>query len=111
MGSVTHHMHKRKRIYKYKEPYPHPNPWKRFLDKFIYFIGLLGPVLTIPQIAKIWSEQDASSLSLITWVAYLVGSICFLLYAIAHKEKPLIIIYSSLILVHVFVLIGIMLYG
>lgn len=110
MGSVAHHMHKRKRGSK-KEPYPHPNPWKRFLDKFIYVIGLMGPALTIPQILKIWSEKDASSLSLITWFAYSIGSVCFLLYAFSHKEKPLIIIYSSLLIVHILVLIGIFLYG
>ena len=111
MTSVTHHIHKRKRIYEKKEPYPHPKPWKRILDKLIYVVGILGPLFTIPQILKIWVEKNATGISLITWIAYLIGAICFMLYGISHKEKPLIVIYSSLIVVDILVIIGILLYG
>jgi len=37
-----------------EEPYPHPNKWKRLMDKLIYFAGVLGPIMTIPQLSKIW---------------------------------------------------------
>ncbi len=111
MVAAIHHLHKRKRIYEKKEPYPHPEPWKRFLDKFICIIGILGPIFTIPQIFKIWVEKNAMGISLITWIAYLLGATCFMLYGISHKEKPLIIVYASLIVVDILVIIGVLLYG
>ena len=104
---ALHHISKRKRISLKKEPYPHPNKWKRFLDILIYFIGFASPILTIPQILKIWVEKNSSSLSLVSWVTYLVASTIFFIYAIVHKEKPLIIIYFISILVNLTVVISI----
>jgi len=48
-----HHYHTRKRIYKKLEEYPPPNNWKRFLDKSIYVVGAVCPIMTIPQLMKI----------------------------------------------------------
>lgn len=28
--------------------------FKKFMDKAIYFVGISGPVMTIPQVYKIW---------------------------------------------------------
>ena len=111
MVAATHHLHKRKRIYKKKEPYPHPEPWKRFLDKLVYVVGIVGPLSAIPQILKIWIEKVATGVSSITWAFYLMGSIIMLFYAITHKEKPLIIMYSSWIIINTIIFIGILIYS
>ncbi|MFA5953836.1 MAG: PQ-loop domain-containing transporter [Candidatus Pacearchaeota archaeon] len=107
---ALHHISKRKRIHHNYEPYPHPNKWKRFLDIVIYFMGFASPVLTIPQILKIWIEKNSYSLSLVSWLTYLIGSIIFFLYALVHKEKPLIIIYLVSIIVNLAVVVSIILF-
>jgi len=106
-----HHFHKRKRIHKKLEPYPHPNRRKKFLDRSIYVIGLLAPIMTIPQIIKIWFEKNASGLALVTWITYLIVAIFWIIYGIEHKEKPLVFIFSSWIILDTLMIIGIMLYG
>lgn len=111
MGNVFHHINLRRRIHLKKQKYPSKNRWKRFLDHFIYFSGMLGPILTVPQIMKIFSTQSAAGNSIITWASYLFGSIIFLIYAIVHKAKPLIVIYSSWILANIAVVIGILIYS
>ena len=44
-----HHFHVRKRVHKNLEKYPHPDKWKNFLDRFIIFIAMFGPIMTLPQ--------------------------------------------------------------
>ena len=60
-----HHAHTRKRITKMEE-YPHPIMWKRFIDKAIYVIGIFGPIMTIPQLYKIYIDQNATGVSTIS---------------------------------------------
>ena len=111
MTEVLHHYHKRKRIHQRFEPIPHPVKWKRFLDKIIYAVGVAGPVITIPQIIKIWTEKDASGVSEIAWIGYTVLAMIWLLYGIAHKEKPIIVTYSVVIVANGIVSIGAVIYG
>ena len=109
--TVTHHMHKRKQVYQKLGKYPAETRWKRFLDKLVYFAGIIGPLMTLPQIAKIYLIKNATELSLISWASYLLGSLVLLMYSISHKEKPLIIMYSLWMVMHILMLIGILLYG
>lgn len=111
MVEPLHHAHRRKRIHQKHEPYPHPHKWKRFLDRIIYVVGVAGPIVTIPQITKIWIEKNATGVSLTAWTGYTIFAVIWLLYGIAHKEKPIIITYSAVIIANTFVTIGTFIYG
>ena len=89
----THHYHRRKRIHQGHEEYPHPDAIKRVMDKMIYFVGVAGPIMTLPQLFKIWVEKNAAGISVISWITYLVLGIFWLSYGIMHKEKPIIVNY------------------
>ena len=106
-----HHFHKRKRIYRKHEPYPHPHKWKRFMDKAIYVIGILGPILTIPQIANIWIDKNATGVSIISSSPYLLTAIFWLIYGIMHKEKPIIFTFSIWIIFDILIVVGILIHG
>ncbi len=106
-----HHFHIRKRIYEKGESYPHDDKAKRFLDKIIFFIGNLGPIMTIPQIIKIWSDKNASGVAVSSWVAFTITSFFWLLYGIAHKEKPIIITFGLWVVFDIIVIIGALIYG
>ena len=107
----VHHFSVRRRIHQRYELYPHPNFWKRQLDRLIYVVAFVGPVMTIPQVLKIWVERTAAGVSLLAWSTYAVTSVVWLLYGLAHKEKP--ILYSSIfwILLSVLIVLGILQYG
>jgi len=110
MQSGLHHFHKRKKICD-KNAELGSNKWKDLMDKLIYVAAILGPLLTIPQIMKIWVDKNAGGVSMITWVAYLIGGIFWLIYGIMHKEKPIIIANILWILMEILVIIGIWIYG
>ena len=62
-----------------------------FFDKIIYPIWLIWPFMLLPQIIKIYSEQDASSIALSSRVLFLVVWCCRLFYWVVHKQNALII--------------------
>lgn len=102
-----HHASMRKR----NKDYPHKDKWKRIMDRLIYVVGIVGPIMTIPQLLKIWVEQNASGVSVSSWIAYAICSFFWLIYGIMHKEKPIIITYALWIILDVFIIIGIFIHG
>lgn len=106
-----HHLHKRKRIHLKEEKYPHSNKWIRFFDVVIYVVAVLGPLITLPQVLKIWEEQNASGVSLFSWVGYTCAASLWLVYGIIHKEKPIIFANLIGIIMNISVISGIWIYG
>ncbi len=109
-SKVAHHVHIRKRLHENLEKYPHPDKFKNFLDKFIFFIGLMGPVMTIPQVWQIYSTQDATGVSLISWSWYLFSAFVWLAYGIIHKEKAIVFAQSLWIVTEIILITGIIIY-
>lgn len=110
-GHGIHHLHKRKRIHEKHEPYPHPDKWKRFLDKAAYFFAVFGPVMTLPQVLRVWVGKDASGVSPVSWLAYLIVAVFWLAYGISHKEKPIIFTNSLWIVFEIMIIAGTLIYG
>ncbi len=106
-----HHAHKRKRIHQKHEKYPHPDNLKRFMDKAIYVVGVFGPIMTLPQVWKIWVGKNAVGVSVLSWSAYLIAAFFWLVYGLIHKEKPIIITYSLWILMEISIVAGTLIYG
>lgn len=120
MASGLHHFHKRKlkgdlkvttKVVKSPFETPSRNKLKGFMDTIIYIVAVLGPLIAIPQVLKIWHVQDASGVSLLTWIGYLLGGFFWLTYGFLHKEKPIIITNALWIFVQIFIIIGIIRYG
>lgn len=93
------------------EPYPARSAWKRLLDKAVYAAGVIGPVMTIPQIALIYIGQDATGVSPISWLAWALLDIPWILYGLAHKERPIVMTYSLWLVCNLLVFVGAILYG
>jgi len=92
--SALFHLHKRKRFHLNLEPFPHPKKWKKILDKVIYA-----------------ANQDASGVSAFSWTGFTLLAVIWLIYGIAHKEKPLIVMYTGLIIFDGLVALGAFIYG
>lgn len=106
------HLHRRKRMHlPHLEDFPSQKKWKKSLDKIIYAAGIAGPILVIPQTIKIWINKDATGVSTPSWIGFTILAIIWLIYGIAHKEKPLIIMYSGLVIMDALVFIGAIIYG
>jgi uncharacterized protein with PQ loop repeat len=107
---ALHHLNIRKRIHQKHEPFPHPDRFKRFIDYSVVAIGFLTTVLTVPQVMKIWIEQNVSGVSPITWASFLLYSVFFLIYGIIHKARNIIIIYSVWTFFDFIIVLGVLLH-
>jgi uncharacterized protein with PQ loop repeat len=109
MFHAHHHLHKRKR--QRLKNYPHPNKWITFLDKFILLIAVLGPVMNLPQVIKIYYFQTAAGVSALTFFLLCIMNIPWLIYGFVHKDKPIIISSVLWIISNIVVMAGAILYG
>ncbi len=102
-----HYYHKRKKSTKKVKD----SDLKKFVDKSIYIVALFGPLMTIPQLLKIWVDQNATGVSALSWSGYLIAALFWLFYGILHKEKPIILTNILWVVLEVFIVIGTLIYG
>lgn len=108
---LLRHLHIRKRVSKSLEPYPARSAWKRLLDRVIFAAGVIGPLLSIPQIVLIYSNKDASDISAVSWFGWAALNIVWILYGLAHKEPPIVMTYTFWFIINLTVAFGAILYG
>ena len=82
MAQGHHHILKHKHI--------KPNPFLYFMDRGMYIIALIAPIMTIPQLIDVF-HGHVQGVSLLTWGAYAVVSGLWLVYGFFHKDKPLML--------------------
>lgn len=109
-GQVIHHYHKRKRESLKLEPFPSNKKAIRIVDKAVYILGTIAVLMTIPQVLKIWVEQNPAGVSLLTWSTYLFSTSFWILYGILHKAKPIIFVYSFAFILNVLIVAGLIIY-
>jgi len=81
------------------------------LGRFIYLVGIAGPLLAIFQATKIFLNQTAIGVSVLYWGAYLVVAGAWFGYGIYYKNKAITFVYGSWIIIEIIILNGIYLYG
>ena len=82
-----------------------------FCDKTVYLVGLISPIMTLPQIIIIFRNGSADGIVASSWITYLFVSFFWLIYGILHREKPIIFINSAWILIHAMMVTGIYIYS
>ncbi|PIR03991.1 MAG: hypothetical protein COV59_02295 [Candidatus Magasanikbacteria bacterium CG11_big_fil_rev_8_21_14_0_20_39_34] len=105
---IHHHI---KRKQKRKESFLENSFTKQFIDRAIYFVGFFGPIMTLPQLSKIWLEKNAEGVSAVSWGAYIIVAIFWVLYGLIHKEKPLVVISLVWIVLEFMIVTGTLMYG
>jgi uncharacterized protein with PQ loop repeat len=79
------------------------------VDRFAY-LSVVVPLLTIPQFVTIFVHHNASNLSLVTWVTYLVSACYWTYYGWLHKAAPIWFPNILMVFVDIGVVVGILLY-
>jgi|SRR5579872_1375227 len=104
------HRHKHKRSLSSQTNINH-GFWENFLDKITLIAGVLGPIMVIPQIHKIYSTHSASGISAFSWFAFGILDVPFIIYGIVHKDRPIIATYSMFFAANLTVAIGAIIYA
>lgn len=91
---------------------PKPKPKRKlFVDKIIFAAAIIEPIFTLPQAYVIFKNHNATDVSLVTWFGFNILTIIWLWYAIAHRDK-IVLVYQGLFFVfNTLVIVGGLLYG
>ena len=81
--------------------------FRHFINRSIYIVSIFGVIVIIPQIIKIWIYRDFG-ISLLTWIGFLIAATFWLFYGLIHKEKPIIITNSAVIIADLLVISGVL---
>jgi uncharacterized protein with PQ loop repeat len=81
------------------------------LDRWIFVVGTLGPLSTLPQIWKIWHYQNATGVSAFAWALPALFDLFWIAYGIVHKEKPIAFTYTLWFILNTLIAVGALLYG
>jgi len=79
----------------------------RLLDRMAYLMGAITVLVNIPQLIAVWASPDAQGVSMISWTGFFLGSCFWVIYGLLHKERPIIVMNVSLMIVQGFIVIGI----
>jgi len=107
---VRHISRRRKKLPDGKEPFERISVLKTALDIIMYPIAIASPLALVPQVWYLYSSQNASSLSLTTWVTLATLNLVWLFYGFVHREKPIIIANIMFGSFHFLIALGIVLY-
>lgn len=83
---------------------------KKAFDRFIAVVGLIGPIMTTPQIINVWVHHNVEGLAIASWGTYVMTSSFWLFYGILHRERAIILVNIAWILAHASVVTGILLF-
>jgi uncharacterized protein with PQ loop repeat len=75
------------------------------VDVMAYVVGIGGNLAVVPQIIKAW-QSDAPGLAVMTWLLFVFIGFIWLVYAIQHKQKPLIVAQTVGISCNIAVVLG-----
>lgn len=76
------------------------------IDKLVYLAVIVGPVMTFPQLLLV--IQGKTDTSILTWGGYFFISVIWLAYGLKHKDKPIIIVQTSYVLLDGAIVIGLL---
>ena len=81
------------------------------VGQLVLGVAILEPLSTVPQIIDIYTTRDVASLSLLSWVFFIIGASIWLAYGIKIKNLPLIISSALWVATELILIIGILIYS
>ena len=78
------------------------------MDRLTYAVGLLLPVMTLPQAYDVWASHDVGGVSVLTWSLYAGVSLIFVMFGFRHKERLLVVTYLPMFVVELVIIMGLL---
>lgn len=105
-----HHIRKRAGVTEGFEPFPARTLPMRILDYVMYGVAFVAPLALLPQILQIYGTKSSAGVSLLTWSLLTLSNILWTVYAIVHKDKHLFFATAFVIIFHLTIIAGLLIY-
>jgi len=84
---------------------------KSAIDHMMVGVAFISPLTALPQVYEIFVNQQASGVSLVSWIMYLCLGLISLSYGLVHKLRPIIITQLLWSIMDILIIVGIVMYG
>ncbi|MCX6787669.1 MAG: SemiSWEET family transporter [Candidatus Kaiserbacteria bacterium] len=110
MHHGLHHIRTRACVTEGLEPFPARTLPMRLLDYVMYGVAFVAPLALLPQILQIYGTKSSEGVSLLTWSLLTLSNILWTVYAMVHKDKHLFFASAFVIVFHLTIVIGLLIY-
>ncbi len=76
----------------------------------MYGVAVASPLALLPQVTQVFTSKNADGLSLVSWSLFGCINVLWVIYAIVHKEKPILIANVLVGILNFTLVYGILLY-
>lgn len=83
----------------------------KFIDRLVYVAAIVEPLCSLPQAYAVWSTRSAGSVSILSWLGFVVMGAIWVWYAIANREKIVLIYQGLFLVIDSVVLVGAIAFG
>jgi uncharacterized protein with PQ loop repeat len=88
-------------------PRHHLTDYEHAIDRVVTAAAFIGPLTSLPQIIEIWFvDESAAGVSVLTWSAFVLMAVVWLLYGLVHKQRPVIISNTLWIIAQSLIVLG-----
>lgn len=84
----------------------HGSPPVSGLEKVLRIFSVLTMLMTVPQVLTIWVGRNASGVSLISWISYLLSACLWFVYGVQKRDKTIYLACIGWILLDAAIVIG-----
>src|SRR5689334_3019307 len=84
-----------------------PSPMKRLLGA----MSMVTMLMTIPQVWVIWVEHTAAGVSLLSWGAYFISAVLWLVHGLQQHDKNIYLACVGWLVLDLAVIVGVWVYG
>ena len=79
-------------------------------EKILRGLSVFTMLMTVPQVLTIWVGGNASGVSLISWISYLIGACLWFVYGLQKNDKTIYLACVGWVLLDLAVVIGVVVY-
>ena len=84
---------------------------ERMIRRLMGSLSLFTLLMTIPQVLTIWISRTAAGVSVVSWSAYLLSAVFWLMYGIRKRDKNIYLPCLGWITLDSAVILGVLFYG
>lgn len=83
----------------------------KFINRLVYVAAIVEPLCSLPQAYAVWSTRSAGSISILAWLGFVIMSLIWIWYAIANRERIILIYQAMFFVIDSSVLVGAIYFG
>ena len=81
------------------------------LEKVLRGLSIVTMLMTVPQVLTVWFGANASGVSVVSWLAYLVSACLWFVYGVRKRDKTIYVACIGWILLDAAIAIGVLVRG